>query len=84
MGRLSLAVMTGVQDFRRIVVLKQILPHLAESDSVLQMFMNEARLAARLDHPSIVHIFELGQHKNQYFMSMEYLHGEDLSRGVKK
>jgi eukaryotic-like serine/threonine-protein kinase len=84
MGRLSLAVMTGVQDFRRIVVLKQILPHLAESDSVLKMFMNEARLAARLDHPSIIHIFELGQHKKQYFMSMEYLPGEDLSRVVKK
>lgn len=84
MGRLSLAVMTGVEDFRRIVVLKQILPHLAESDSVLKMFMNEARLAARLDHPNIVHIFELGQHKNAYFMSMEYLPGEDLSRVVKK
>jgi serine/threonine protein kinase len=80
MARLFLAVMTGVDGFRRVVVLKQVLPHLSASPEFIHMFLNEARLASRLDHPCIVRIYELGEIDSQYFISMEYLPAEDLTR----
>src|SRR5687767_1782939 len=70
MARLSLAVMVGVDGFTRVVALKQVLPHLAQSPEFLGMFLNEARLAARLEHPNIVRIYELGSLDGQYFISM--------------
>lgn len=84
MARLALGVMTGADDFSRVVAVKQVLPHLAQSREFLQMFLNEGRLAARLDHPNIVRIYELGQIDDQYFISMEYLAGEDLSRIIRQ
>ena len=79
MAELSLAVQVGVQGFTRVVALKRVLPSNAASAPFVQMFLDEARLAARLDHPQIVRIYELGAHQNSYFMSMEYLPGEDLA-----
>ncbi len=79
MAELSLAVQVGVQGFTRVVALKRVLPSNAASAPFVQMFLDEARLAARLDHPQIVRIYELGAHQNSYFMSMEYLPGEDLT-----
>jgi eukaryotic-like serine/threonine-protein kinase len=84
MARLYLAVMTGIDGFSRVVALKQVLPHLAESREFINMFLNEARLAAKLDHPNIVRIYELGEIDGQYFISMEYLPGEDLTKIVNK
>src|SRR5687768_13170463 len=84
MARLYLAVMTGIDGFSRVVALKQVLPHLAESPEFIKMFLNEARLAAKLDHPNIVRIYELGEIDSQYFISMEYLPGEDLTKIVNK
>jgi serine/threonine protein kinase len=80
MARLFLAVITGVDGFKRVVVLKEVLPHLSQAPEFTQMFLNEARLAARLDHPNIVRTFELGEIDGNYFISMEYLPGEDLTR----
>lgn len=80
MARLFLAIITGVDGFKRVVVLKEVLPHLSQAPEFTQMFLNEARLAARLDHPNIVRTFELGEIDGNYFISMEYLPGEDLTR----
>jgi serine/threonine protein kinase len=80
MARLFLSVMTGVDGFKRVVALKQVLPHLAQSPEFVQMFLNEARVASKLDHPSIVRIYEMGEIDGQYFISMEYLPAEDLTR----
>ncbi len=79
MGRLYIAERRGVQGFVKIVALKRILPHLADSPELRDMFLNEARIAARLEHPNIVATYELGEVEGKYFISMEYLPGEDLS-----
>ncbi len=79
MAELFLAVQVGVQGFTRVVALKRVLPSNAASTPFIQMFLDEARLAARLDHPQIVRIYELGVEQGSYFMAMEYLPGEDLS-----
>ena len=79
MGRLYIAERRGVRGFVKIVALKRILPHLADSAQLRDMFLNEARIAARLEHPNIVATYELGEVEGKYFISMEYLPGEDLS-----
>ena len=79
MGRLYVAERRGSRGFVKIVALKRILPHLADSKQLREMFLNEARMAARLEHPNIVATYELGEVEGKYFISMEYLPGEDLS-----
>ena len=61
-----------------MVALKRVLPSHAKDEAFLEMFLDEARLAARLDHPNIVRIYDLGQDGDAYFLAMEYLPGEDL------
>jgi serine/threonine protein kinase len=80
MGRLYVAERTGVEGFTKVVALKRILPHLAHDPKLREMFIAEARVAARLDHPDIVTTFELGEVDGNFFMSMEYLPGEDLAK----
>jgi serine/threonine protein kinase len=84
MGRLYIAERRGVRGFVKIVALKLILPHLADSDQLRDMFLNEARIAARLEHPNIVATYELGEVEGKYFISMEYLPGEDLSAVISR
>jgi serine/threonine protein kinase len=84
MGRLYIAERRGVQGFVKIVALKRILPHLADSARLRDMFLNEARIAARLEHPNIVATYELGEVDGKYFISMEYLPGEDLSAVISR
>ena len=79
MGRLYVAEQVGIEGFSKVVALKRILPHLADSQHFRAMFLNEARVAARLEHPNIVATFELGEVDGNYFISMEYLSGEDLA-----
>jgi len=79
MGRLYIAERRGIQGFVKTVALKRILPHLADSAQLREMFLNEARIAARLEHPNIVATYELGEVDGKYFISMEYLPGEDLA-----
>ena len=78
MAELFLAKQTGMEGFEKLVVVKRILAHLAADESFLHMFLNEARVAARLNHPNVVQIFDLGKIDEQYFIAMEYVHGEDL------
>ena len=78
MAEVFLAKQAGLEGFEKPVVVKRILPHLCHEDGFVQMFLNEARVAARLSHPSIVQIFDLGKVGEQYYIAMEYIHGEDL------
>ncbi len=78
MAEVWLALQVGVQGFSRVVALKRVLASHQEDVAFLEMFLDEARLAARLDHPHIVRIYELGQEGDSYFLAMEYLPGEDL------
>ena len=79
MGHLYVAERRGIQGFSKTVALKRILPHLADSSQLREMFLTEARTAARLEHPNIVATYELGEVNGKYFISMEYLPGEDLA-----
>ena len=77
MAELFLARATGVAGFEKMVVLKRILPASATDDEFVRMFLTEARLAAALGHPNIVHVYDIGHDESDYFFTMEYLHGED-------
>ena len=68
----------SIGGFEKLVVIKRILPALSKEESFLKMFLNEARVAARLNHPNIVQIWDLGRIEELYFIAMEYVHGEDL------
>jgi len=73
----------GPAGFERVFVVKRILPHLSDDQSFIKMFVEEAKLSARLNHPNIVHIFELGAVEGEYFISMEYIRGHDLSETMR-
>ncbi|HVU52324.1 MAG TPA: serine/threonine-protein kinase [Polyangia bacterium] len=73
----------GPQGFERTFVVKRILPHLSDDATFIKMFVEEAKLSARLAHPNIVQIFELGAVEGEYFISMEYIRGRDLSETMR-
>jgi len=77
MAEIYLARVRGTAGFEKIVVLKRILPHYAEDPSFVQMFLDEARLAATLQHPNIADVYDVGQMNGSYFFTMEFIHGED-------
>jgi tRNA A-37 threonylcarbamoyl transferase component Bud32 len=66
--------------FRRTMAVKRVLPHLAENQDFINMFIREARLAALLQHPNIVQIFDFGKIQNAYFIAMEYIDGLNLGQ----
>ncbi|MHB8876965.1 MAG: serine/threonine protein kinase [Myxococcaceae bacterium] len=78
MGEVFLAKSEGPAGFAKTFVIKCILRHLATDPTFVDMFLNEARLAALLSHPNIVQIFELGQEEGTYFIAMEYVRGRSL------
>ena len=78
MAELYLARAVGPAGFEKLVVLKQILPHLAANPKFVGLFLDEARLAAALDHPHIAHVYDMGMVDGNYFFTMEYVHGQDL------
>jgi serine/threonine-protein kinase len=82
MAEVYLAVVRGPAGFNKLVVIKQIRPQLAEDPEFLGMFLDEARLAARLSHPNVVQTNEVGQEGERYFIAMEYLEGQPLNRIV--
>jgi serine/threonine protein kinase len=83
MGEVYLARQTGIEGFAKEVVLKRIHANYAENPQFVKMFLQEARVAALLDHPNIVQIYELGKHGPDYFIVMEYVKGLSLSRLIK-
>jgi eukaryotic-like serine/threonine-protein kinase len=82
MAEVFLAVHKGVEGFIKVVVIKRVLPHLTSNASFTRMFIEEARLEARLEHPNIVRTYEFGEVNGRYFTAMEYLPGEDLCRAL--
>ncbi|XXF75629.1 serine/threonine protein kinase [Myxococcaceae bacterium GXIMD 01537] len=84
MAQIYLARQRGPEGFEKLLVVKRILPHLAENDDFITMFLDEARIAARLNHPNVVQIYNLGAQDDSYFIAMEYIHGEDVRRVWKR
>jgi serine/threonine protein kinase len=73
----------GPAGFERTFVVKRILPHLSDDPTFTKMFIDEAKIAAKLSHPNIVQVFELGSVDEEYFMSMEYVRGHDLAETMR-
>src|SRR5262249_281662 len=68
------------EGFEKLIVVKRILPQHASNASFVEMFLNEARLAATLHHPNVAQVYDIGQEDGDYFFAMEYVHGEDLDQ----
>jgi serine/threonine protein kinase len=83
MGNVYLAIAQGPGGFHKLLVVKELRPEFAEDDTYVAMFMEEARLAARLTHPNIVQTNEVGSDGSRHFMIMEYLDGRSLHRVVR-
>lgn len=87
MAEIFLALHRSISGFEKLLVIKRILPNLTQDPEFLQMFLDEARIAATLNHPNIVQIYDVGSVGEATFIAMEYVHGEDLRsivRGMKK
>lgn len=84
MAEVYLARAAGPMGFEKQLVVKRILPHLAEDQAFVQMFLTEAKLAARLNHPHIVQIFDFGEAEGSYFLAMEHVDGHSLRWWVKR
>jgi eukaryotic-like serine/threonine-protein kinase len=79
-GEVFLARQRGIAGFDRLAVVKRLLPDVLESEEHLALFLDEARISANLTHPNIVSIYELGEANGEYFLSMEYVAGQNLGR----
>jgi eukaryotic-like serine/threonine-protein kinase len=84
MAEVYLALSGELPGFRTLAVVKRILPHLASNGQFIRMFLDEARLAALLDHPNIVRIMEVGHDDEEYFLAMELVQGKPLSAVLRK
>lgn len=78
MAEVYKARMQGVEGFQKIVAIKRILSHLTDNDEFVTMFIDEAKLAAQLQHPNIIHIYDLGKIDRSYYIAMEFIDGRDL------
>jgi eukaryotic-like serine/threonine-protein kinase len=84
MAEIFLARQAGLEGFEKTIVIKRIRPHLSKQTSFVKMFLNEAKLAAQLNHPNIVQIYDLGKISESYFIAMEYIFGRDMRRIIPK
>jgi len=75
-----LALMHGPAGFNKLVVIKELRASDGDDHTRVSRFLDEARLAARLNHPNIVHTYEVGEDDGEYFIAMEFLEGQPLSR----
>ncbi len=78
MAEVFLARTDGPKGFSKTLVLKRILPQLAEDEQFVEMFLGEARLAAQLSHPNVVQIFDFGEFEGSYYIAMEFIDGPNL------
>jgi serine/threonine protein kinase len=83
-AEIYLARIGGAAGFEKYVVVKCLHDHLADDQEFVKMFLDEARLAAHLDHSNIVQTMELGEHENRYYMVMEFLAGLSLAMIVRR
>jgi serine/threonine-protein kinase len=80
MASVYLARAEGSPGFEKLVALKRIHPHLADEKDYVEMFLDEARIASRITHANVCSVFDFGEAGGEYYIAMEYLVGEPLSR----
>lgn len=84
MATVYLAREVGESGMNRVVALKCIHPHLAKRQAFVDMFLDEARVAARINHPNVCSVYDFGQFDGMYYIAMEYLVGETFARVVRR
>jgi eukaryotic-like serine/threonine-protein kinase len=80
MAEVFLAMQRGPAGFQKLIVVKRLRGGMGNDPHFERMFLNEARLAARLNHPNVVQTFEVGVDGNVHFIAMEYLAGQPLNK----
>jgi len=80
MASVYLARAEGAPGFQKLIALKRIHPHLATEKDYVEMFLDEARIASRITHANVCSVFDFGEADGEYYIAMEYLVGEPLSR----
>ena len=83
MGEIYLARTRGAGGFEKLVIIKTILPHLAEEEEFVTKFLDEGRIVVQLTHGNIVPVFDMGEQNGEYFIAMEYVPGLDLRAIIK-
>jgi serine/threonine-protein kinase len=84
MASVHLARMDGPGGFQKWVAIKRIHPNLVEDDQFVDMFLDEARIAAGINHANVAQVFDLGKDEGTYWIAMEYLHGEPLREVMRR
>ncbi len=84
MAEVHLACAQGLSGFEKGVALKVIHGHLVDDPAHVELLLREARIAATLDHPSIVQVFDVGVDGGEYYLCMEYVHGIDLRQMLRR
>lgn len=79
MATLYLARIQGPQQFEKLLAIKRIHDHLSYEVDFVNMFQDEARIAALIHHPNVATLFDMGQIADSYFIAMEYVHGQNLT-----
>src|SRR5258708_5365299 len=82
MAELYIARQESVGGFEKNVVVKLLQGRYAANPRVVSMFLDEARLAAKLNHPSIVHVYDVAEDEGMKYIAMEYIHGETVTEIV--
>jgi eukaryotic-like serine/threonine-protein kinase len=80
MASVWLARFGGRLGFERLVVVKMILPQFSQDPRFQEMFLDEARIASRIEHPNVARILDVGEHEGNYFIVMEWVDGDSLSK----
>jgi Protein kinase domain len=84
MAEIFIATAHGAEGFVRNFVVKRMHPHLARSRDAVNQFIDEGRLQSGLVHSNIVPVFDFGRVGEEYFLALEYIHGRDLERLVRR
>ena len=84
MAEVYIGKITGEEGFEKLLVIKKILPHLTTEDESVINFIDEAKVAALLQHENIIHVYDFGNIEDSYFIAMEFLFGKDLHLVIKK
>ena len=84
MASVCLARVVGPGGFEKLVALKRIHPHLARDTAFVEMFLDEARIASRINHPNVCSVFDFGRVDGVFYIAMEYVLGETVGDVIKK
>jgi serine/threonine protein kinase len=84
MAEVFLAKRVAMKGFEKLLAIKKILPQFSENEEFISMFIDEAKLAAQLNHRNIVQIYDFGNQQGSYYIAMEYVFGKDLRTILKK